>query len=303
MRPEDCLAFVFLIGVITLSVLSREVPSLLDSLLGLWPVVVVLGSASVPVYWYGCRHGGGRPHGRRLVRKTAREVAPAVFCLSFYLMLHHLTPDLDRPLLDPRLSSLDRSIFGGDAGVWLQRRVGSDMTTAILTGCYLSVAIVPAAYTALLYLRSHYQHFREVVLAVTTCMLSSYAVYLVSPAVGPHVYRGPVGVNLVSNESRAPALRMIAVIQGDARDAFPSVHAAVVFVILWYMFRNYRKLFWSFLPVGIGVVLATVYLEVHYFIDVVAGAAAAAAGILSATVYARIQGFEPARLAPERARH
>lgn len=42
-------------------------------------------------------------------------------------------------------------------------------------------------------------------------------------------------------------------------------------VLLVLMWRHSRRFFWSYLPIALGLYLATLYLRVHYAVDVAAG--------------------------------
>jgi membrane-associated phospholipid phosphatase len=58
-------------------------------------------------------------------------------------------------------------------------------------------------------------------------------------------------------------------------DAFPSGHTLIVLVLLHYSYRFASRIFLIYLPLVLSLVISTVYLRYHYFVDVVAGAALA----------------------------
>ena len=59
--------------------------------------------------------------------------------------------------------------------------------------------------------------------------------------------------------------------KGSARDAFPSLHTAMTTAVLGMMWRDTRRLFWTYLPVALGLYLSTMYPRGHYATDVAAG--------------------------------
>ena len=76
----------------------------------------------------------------------------------------------------------------------------------------------------------------------------------------------------------APLIRdAILGLEWEMRDAFPSGHAEVTIVTLVCAWRLHRPVFWALVGPGTGLVLATVYLRLHFAVDVLAGAALAAA--------------------------
>jgi membrane-associated phospholipid phosphatase len=64
-----------------------------------------------------------------------------------------------------------------------------------------------------------------------------------------------------------------------ARDCFPSLHTAHTTVALAYARRFHRVAFLAFLPIALGLYVSTVYLRMHYVVDVAAGFATAALAI------------------------
>jgi membrane-associated phospholipid phosphatase len=68
-------------------------------------------------------------------------------------------------------------------------------------------------------------------------------------------------------------------LKGVARDCFPSLHTAHTTVVLAWAARWRRWAFLAFLPIALGLYVSTVYLRMHYVVDVAAGFATAALAI------------------------
>jgi membrane-associated phospholipid phosphatase len=102
------------------------------------------------------------------------------------------------------------------------------------------------------------------------CFLISYLGYIVVPAIGPRFFLQGVeplqGVFLFE-----PLLHGLNVLEGGARDCFPSGHTALTLLVLYHAFRYARPLLIVLVPVGCGLLFATVYLRFHYMVDVIAG--------------------------------
>jgi len=111
------------------------------------------------------------------------------------------------------------------------------------------------------------------VYSLSAILLLSYAAYFLAPAAGPRF--SP----LASSGGGAAAVALRAFLHACERnplDAFPSGHTATSLVFLseaWALFPR-RRVFCAFAVAAI--VFSTVYLSLHYVIDVVAGAALAA---------------------------
>jgi membrane-associated phospholipid phosphatase len=50
-------------------------------------------------------------------------------------------------------------------------------------------------------------------------------------------------------------------------------------LLLGFLWRDARVWFWRYLPVGLGLLLSTLYLRTHYLVDVIAGALVAVVAI------------------------
>ena len=109
----------------------------------------------------------------------------------------------------------------------------------------------------------------------------SFAIILilgVFPAACPMTYYGfkpLVGQARVEQQIagiRAGTLTRIDFGQLDGVISFPSFHTAGALMVTW-AFRHKRWLWWPLLAVNTALIAATVMLGVHYFVDIVAGAA------------------------------
>jgi membrane-associated phospholipid phosphatase len=80
------------------------------------------------------------------------------------------------------------------------------------------------------------------------------------------------GVTMVS----AKVYDMLVRLESTRRDCFPSLHTAITVIVTTFAYKYRRWMFWFFLPVNIGIIMATIYLRYHYVIDVFAGLALAA---------------------------
>jgi membrane-associated phospholipid phosphatase len=114
----------------------------------------------------------------------------------------------------------------------------------------------------------------------------SYLGYIAVPAIGPRFLPSIVEAQRTSLTGLLffqPVRRMLDSAEGITRDCFPSGHTELTLLVLYYARKFHRCTFWWLLPFGIGIVLSTVYLRYHYFVDVVAGALVAVAIVVIAT--------------------
>jgi membrane-associated phospholipid phosphatase len=111
-------------------------------------------------------------------------------------------------------------------------------------------------------------------MAVLVCFYLGYFLYVVFPAAPPRlvfVYdftRSLEGYPRIFSNLSARAFTLLPV---DSRAAFPSLHAAVSLLALFYAWRYARAWFWVLLPFVLGLWVSTIYLRHHYVVDLIAG--------------------------------
>jgi membrane-associated phospholipid phosphatase len=181
---------------------------------------------------------------------------------------------------DRLLIALDRWIFGFDPTVRLEP-YATPFLSDVLTVCYALYYFHPIILGAFIYrddrLRGavgRAREFRTFAFTMVAVFFVSYAGYFIVPAVGPRftiTHAGPLARGRIS----AAIDRTLDELETNKRDCFPSGHTMVVTAVLIEGARRSRRTFLAFLPLAIGLVLATVYCRYHYVVDVIAGFALA----------------------------
>ncbi|MDP4092851.1 MAG: phosphatase PAP2 family protein [Bacillota bacterium] len=172
---------------------------------------------------------------------------------------------------DGMLSSLDKSIIGGDLSHTAQRIYSSPLTELMSTG-YFSY-YVAIAVTLLYYgFRSSIETFCKFCMGLFGIFALGIIAYTIVPAVGPYVYfKGTYDRQLTGY--LMTKLNNFVVISGSCKyDVFPSLHTGVGLFILLFTFFNSRKGFYVFLIPFIFLISSTIYLRYHYFTDLFCGA-------------------------------
>ncbi len=173
---------------------------------------------------------------------------------------------------DAALSAIDARFFGPLASAWINALGRPEWLTAAAAIAYLSYYVLPVAFAAVLWKDGRRAEFDRLVFSLTGILLVSYVAYFFAPASGPR--HSPLALS--GGGVAAAALRaFLHACERNELDAFPSGHTATSLILLieaWPMFRRQRPLL--VLAVA-SIVFSTVYLSLHYVIDVVAGAALA----------------------------
>lgn len=191
--------------------------------------------------------------------------------LSILVSYGHLDPVADAfhlPLADPRLIALDGRIFGLQPSVALAAHVGPWLSD-VLMSCYCSYYLWPLLLGILLYLYKGEAAFDHWTLTVAVVVLLNYALYIAVPAIGPRFTLADSFALPVQGALAGPLFRAF-LNSPYHRDCFPSGHTALTLTILWHAFRHLRPFFWAVLPIGLGVIVATVALRFHYGVDLIA---------------------------------
>jgi len=208
----------------------------------------------------------------RLV-KGVREVLPFLACILIYTNLHDTIGFVNPHDVHHALAALDRELFGVVPAVWAERFVSPGLTE-LMQLFYVSFAWIATSTSLILLATRRWREFRTVTLGVIVCFYVGYALYLVFPAAPPRlvlVYEFKRSLRgypyLFSNLSA----RAFALLPVDSRAAFPSLHAAVSLLALFYAWRYVRAWFWILLPFALGLWVSTIYLRHHYAVDLLAG--------------------------------
>ncbi|MDY0000230.1 MAG: phosphatase PAP2 family protein [Polyangia bacterium] len=209
------------------------------------------------------------------VWRVTRDWLPAVMSLGIYESLKHLHLNeiilwLGNSPKDDLMIRIDQVFFGGHASVWMQSLITPAFTFYMLLVYYVGYYLYPAVVGVVFYLFRPRVAFRELVLAFLATTFIGYTIYILVPVAGPrfelqHLY-----------ETTFVDRFFLQRWQEQARfdyDCFPSLHTAVPLVVNVIAFRHVRWLGYLLLPFVVSTVFSTLYLQMHYLIDVVAGVA------------------------------
>ena len=183
---------------------------------------------------------------------------------------------------DATMAGLDGALFGSLPARWFGLLGRPWWLTDAAYVAYVSYYVVPVAMAVALYAQGRLAEFDDFVFTVVAAFLVSYVCYFVFPTIGPRVPED-VEASLLGGSGLSSAVRgFLRVAEGNLLDAFPSGHTALSLVFLacgWRLFPRWRA------PLVLDVaaiVFATVYLSLHYVIDLVGGVVLAA--LLSAVL-------------------
>lgn len=219
---------------------------------------------------------------KRVVRFLVHWYTMPLIFLTFkemYLMVHPINPhDLDFVLI-----KIDRVIFGTDPTAVLDR-IATPGLTEFLQICYSSFYILWFILGIDLLRKHNEEGFMFFLFVLMYGFYTSYVGYLIVPAIGPRftlynfalldkqlpgLYLTPILRGIInSGESITNVAKAAALAQ---RDCFPSGHTEMTLITIAIAIRYRSKSAMIIIPLGVGLIFATVYMRYHYGVDVIAG--------------------------------
>ncbi len=219
-----------------------------------------------------------RPYGRIL-----RDWFPFVVILMMYYSLYgeatHLLVRQDR---DAWLAAADQRLFGMEASVAIQNWITPGLTAWMKFSYAMHLFYIPLV-AGFLYARREREEFRKMMCGLVLICFFGFLGYLLVPAVGPRY--------ALAGLYRVPLTRSGAILRGPAafmdyariqRDAFPSMHVGISFLIWLYAWKNSKRLGMALAPLILSLWVSTIYLRYHYLVDCLAGMSLAPACYLLA---------------------
>lgn len=205
------------------------------------------------------------------IAKVIRNYYVVAYLFIFFGFLNHLIPMINPWVIDRELIQWDSWLFGQNPTVWIEK-LYHPLFTEILQWSYLGYYFLPLAVPVGLHAAKKAYLVDEYLTIVLTAFYLCFLGNFIFPAYGPrfflaHLHTEPLqGIWLA--EAVQHTLNNMEKIQ---LDAFPSGHATIIFVILYYTWKHVRKLFWGILPICVALLISTVYLRLHYVVDIISG--------------------------------
>ena len=206
------------------------------------------------------------------------------------------TFDINRmiPNYDYLLAGLEQKLFGFQPALLFNKLYPQQWFCELLNMGYFAYYPLIVGTSTYLYFkdRKYFEYFFFTVLFTFFCY---YTIYILFPTAGPQYYFQAIGIENVKhgifphigyyfdkhqelfspNDVSGFFSQMVQNTQqvGERPTAaFPSSHVGISTLIFILILKNRRYIFFSILfPVYLALVMATVYIQAHYFIDVIAG--------------------------------
>ena len=200
-----------------------------------------------------------------------RDFAPFIFILVIYFNLQDAIFILNPGDIHHTLVQMDERLLGLQPTVWAEKLYHPRLTDWF-SFTYLNYYLMTPILLGLLYVNKRHEHFRIVMVTMMISYFIGFVSYIIFPASSPYLVIPELyAVDIWKDTSFFSWLTYTIVDMSPhrVRDAFPSMHNAIVLLTMIMAWRFHRKFFWIQLPLAISLPFATVYLRYHYVVDII----------------------------------
>jgi hypothetical protein len=209
-----------------------------------------------------------------LSRKGSRVrlVASAAVTWLLYVGSSSIIEALQLPLRSAQILAWDTWLLGATPAVAWEGALLPWMVE-VLSVAYLSYQLY-AHWAFLSAWCLSTERRREFIRCVFTTFVVGFSVYFLFPAATPaaafpEIFTAPMqGGGVITSFNEMLNARIAA-----RYDAFPSMHVLVTITLLAWDFQNHRVRFWIMLLPALLMAAGTLYLRLHYFMDLIASVA------------------------------
>jgi membrane-associated phospholipid phosphatase len=238
-------------------------------------IVLVLAAVLPLLERYLRRRQRLRPLPRALAAaEFFRTMLPFLMCIAVYTNLHDTVRYVNPHDIHQYLAAIEEWLFGGQPVVWAERYI-TPARTEFFNLFYANFYLVAPSVVMVLWFSGKRVEARHALLGIILCFYSGYVLYVIFPAAPPRLYFESLGLFTVTLRGGPITNFQDALLQmmpnHAARAAFPSLHAAVSFLSLYYAWKHCRWFFPILLTFVVGLLVSTVYLRHHWVVDLIAG--------------------------------
>jgi len=210
--------------------------------------------------------------------RVAHAFLPLPVVVTIFNVAGPLIGVLNPMRWDATMASLDAAWFGPLVPAWRNLLGRPSWLTDGASLFYVSYYFIPFGMCIALWVQHRWKDFDELGFVLITTLLLSYVGYFLVPTTGPRVPTEMELQVLGGGTFSARVRDFLRAAEVNQLDAFPSGHTALSLVYLGYGWRLFPS--WKIrVPLAVsvvGIIFATVYLSLHYLVDLLAGAILAA---------------------------
>lgn len=174
------------------------------------------------------------------------------------------------PDLDKFMTNFEITIFSVLPGVWLSDILKFKWLADLMSLIYLSYFLLCFYFLVRVYSK-HNNQFGLIVFLICMTYYILFIVYIFCPVAGPQYYLVPPDNQIPAGGIFRNFTHWLLIHIDISASAFPSSNALILSLISYLVYLNMRPFLKYILPIAFLIVIATIYLKIHYTIDVIAG--------------------------------
>ena len=205
---------------------------------------------------------------------SAAQVAALIAAI---LPLTYLSAAPAFPLLDATFARLDLLLFGFKWNIASHWVAAHPMLDTVLQAAYFSILYQCVAVLLLGSVSEPENRNSDFIWSAGVSMILTCIAFVFAPALGTigHTGSGPVELSMAIRSGRWTVLDNA---HSEGIVAFPSFHTTLAILFVWAV-RKHRWTLLVFVPLNLLVIAATPTVGGHHLVDLIGGAAVAAASI------------------------
>lgn len=207
--------------------------------------------------------------------KIFRLAYPLIYLFVIFETFYMILPFLNLHRYDEILANIDYNMLGVHPTVWIEQW-NRPWLTDLFYSLYIFYFPMPLFILVWLYRQKLFIELDKSIWVYLLTYYGAYIGYFIFPAAGPRFYEPLMALQQTDLNGvvlAVPIKTIINFLEPNKLDAFPSLHAAISLTTLLLMGKYNKKMFWTFLPIITGIMIALVYCRYHYVIDMIAGIA------------------------------
>lgn len=208
-----------------------------------------------------------------------------LFLPLFYHEIGFATQTNNRKTLDPAFIEFEKKYFAKVMSFHQNNSASQVFLSEYLHACYLSFYIFIYGVPLYLYLQHNIIFFYECTFAILLTLLLGYITHIIVPVHGPRT----IFPKIIDKRSQGCFFKIVHHVLSKGSTpgtAFPSGHTSSACIALFMTWHLNMPLFYILLPIGIGLIISTIYGRFHYVADVIIGIAyAIIAFLITISIY------------------
>ena len=210
---------------------------------------------------------------KRKISKNFFQLLQNILVFALMTFLYKETAMLNTlifPKIDEFLSNLDQTIFNFQPSIEFSKHFNPLFFSELFYFGYFCYYLLPLVVFGVLY-KFLPQKIEEFGFILITSFLLYYFIFIIIPAEGPQFYFTFPDNYIEAQGIFGNAIKLIQKNGEASTAAFPSSHVGISWIVIFWLYQNFRKSVKYFIPFVVLLMFSTVYIKAHYFVDVVAG--------------------------------